>query len=102
MSLFSDTNYMAFGLCKYKNAFGILGEGIHTWRVGKGLIGKNGISIVDVLVVLAAAYVIAYMTARPFWLICLILFPLGVIVHRLFCVRTAVDVILFPDGKDHE
>jgi hypothetical protein len=93
---------MAFGLCKYKNAFGIPGEGVHSYRLGKGLIGKNGIAIVDVLVVLAVAYAISYMTSRPFWLICLILFPLGVIVHRLFCARTAVDILLFPDGKRHE
>ena len=93
---------MAFGLCKYKNAFGIPGQGIHSYRFGKGLIGKNGIAIVDVLTVLIFAAIISYMTERPFWLICLILFPLGVIIHRLFCVRSAVDVLLFPDGKDHE
>jgi hypothetical protein len=93
---------MAFGLCKYKNAFGILGEGIHSYRIGRGLIGKNGIAIIDVLVTLAFAVIISYLLNRPLWLICIILFPLGVILHRLFCVRSAVDVILFPEGKDHE
>jgi hypothetical protein len=93
---------MAFGLCKYKNAFGIQGQGIHSYRLGKGLIGKNGIAILDVLVTLAGAYLLSYLLDQPFWLICIIIFPLGIIIHRLFCVRTAVDVLLFPGGKDHD
>lgn len=93
---------MTFGLCKYKNAFGIPGKGIHQWRMGKGFIGKNGIAIVDVLVVLAFAYIISYITMRPFWLVCLILFSLGIILHRLFCVRSTIDILLFPQGKDCE
>ena len=93
---------MTFGLCKYKNALGMLGEGVHSYRFGKGLIGKNGLAIMDILMTLVGAFIISYMTARPFWLICLILFTLGIILHRLFCVRTTVDVLLFPEGKDHE
>jgi hypothetical protein len=28
------------------------------------------------------------------------LFILGIIVHRMFCVRTGVDRMLFPNAKD--
>jgi hypothetical protein len=29
----------------------------------------------------------------------LVLFILGIIFHRLFCVRTTVDKLLFPNAK---
>ena len=102
MSLFYNTIYMAFGLCKYKNAFGQLGQGIHSYRLGKGLIGANGIAILDFGVTALFALLISYLLDRPFWITFLLIIIIGIILHRIFCVRTAVDVLLFPDSKDHE
>jgi hypothetical protein len=79
-------------LCKYKNAFGIVGKGIHSYRI-------LDIAILDVFVTLFAAFLISYFFKISFLYTSIFLFILGIIVHRLFCVRTTVDKILFPDDK---
>lgn len=77
-------------LCKYKNMFGEPNKGIHSYRV-------LDVAIVDVLFTIILALFISYVIKQSFWLILLILFIIGIISHRLFCVRTTVDKILFPD-----
>jgi hypothetical protein len=79
-------------LCKYKNAFGIVGKGIHSYRI-------LDIAILDVLVTLFVAFLISYFFKISFLYTSIFLFILGIIVHRLFCVRTTVDKILFSDDK---
>ena len=37
------------------------------------------------------------MTHTPYWKMALTLFILGIVLHRLFCVRTAADVLLFEN-----
>jgi len=76
-------------LCKYKDAFGKLGTGIHSYRF-------YGIAILDVLITIIIAAIFAYFTKIPFWICLGVLFIIGIFVHRLFCVRTTVDKILFP------
>jgi hypothetical protein len=92
---------MTFGLCKYKNVFGIPGQGIHSYRFGKGIIGPNGIAVVDISVVAFVALIFSYWLNRSFLLTFLLFIILGIIVHRIFCVDTAIDVLLFPNVKDH-
>ena len=83
---------MKTSLCKYSKILGIPGKGIHT-RV-------FGIAIIDVLFTILGAfciqkllnyynYNVAYLTV----LLCL--FLAGIILHRLFCVRTTIDKLLF-------
>lgn len=76
-------------LCKYKNIFGEPGKGIHAYRF-------LGISIIDVLVVLLAAFLISYYTKISAYYVIPAIFLLGIVVHHMFCVRTAVDKLLFP------
>ena len=76
-------------LCKYKNLFGEPGTGVHSYRI-------FGIAIVDVLLTILVAYIISFLTKFSFTLTLIILFILGIILHRLFCVRTTVDKLLFP------
>jgi len=76
-------------LCKYKDIFGKPGEGVHSYRIAN-------IAIVDVILTVLAAYLISYATSSNFYIILLILFALGIILHRLFCVRTTIDKLLFP------
>lgn len=74
--------------CKYKNILGEPGKGVHSYRFG-------GFAIVDVLFTILGAFLFSYLLDVPFW-ICLVgLFLLGILLHRLFCVRTTVDRILF-------
>ena len=68
-------------LCKYKDILGVPGEGVHSLRV-------FGLAIVDVLATIAVAYVMKI----PVWLA----FLIGIILHRMFCVRTTIDKLLFP------
>ena len=77
-------------LCKYKNALGEPGKGIHSYRF-------MGVSISDVIMTLIVAFLISYYSGYSFLKISIILFILGIILHRLFCVRTTIDKLLFPN-----
>jgi len=76
-------------LCKYKNALGIPGKGIHSYRF-------MGVAIADVLLTIFAAIIISKIFNISFLYTCVFLFILGIILHRLFCVRTTIDKLLFP------
>jgi hypothetical protein len=77
------------GLCKYKDMIGKPGTGIHSLRF-------MGVAILDVIVTLIGCILISYYTKYSLLLVSIIVFSLGILAHRLFCVRTAVDKILFP------
>ena len=80
-------------LCKYKNALGEPNKGIHSYKF-------MGISIVDVILTIIAAFLISYFFKISFFYTSISLFVLGIILHRLFCVRTTVDKLLFPNVKE--
>ena len=82
-------------LCPYKN---LLGEPNKNDSLRKYRI--FGISIMDVAVVIFVCYLISYFFKYSFWITLVITFLLGIIVHRLFCVRTRVDRLLFPNSKE--
>jgi hypothetical protein len=75
-------------LCKYKNALGIPKKGIHSYRF-------MGLAIADVILTIIASLIISFFIKKPFLLVLIILFILGIILHRLFCVRTTIDKLLF-------
>ena len=79
-------------LCKYRNSLGVPGKGVHSIRLG-------GIAIVDVIMTLVGAYIISYFARASFAWTAAGLFLLGIIMHRLFCVRTTIDRLLFPNAK---
>jgi hypothetical protein len=73
-------------LCKYKDIFGKAGEGVHSYRI-------FNIAIIDVLSTVLVAYLFA--PKKYFYHVLIGLFILGIILHRLFCVRTTIDKLLF-------
>ena len=85
-------------LCKYSNIFGEPGKGAHSIRV-------FNIAIVDVILTIFFALLFSlifkygFKINSTFLIIFLIttisLFILGIILHRLFCVKTTVDKLLF-------
>jgi hypothetical protein len=75
-------------LCKYKNLFGIPGEGIHSYRF-------LDLAIADVTMTILFALFISYIFKISFFYTSIVLFTLGIILHRLFCVRTTIDKLLF-------
>lgn len=77
-------------LCKYKDIFGKPGQGVHSYRVAN-------IAIVDVLFTLLGGYLINryFFNNKHLIKTTLILFILGIIFHRLFCVKTTINKLIF-------
>jgi len=75
-------------LCKYKNALGEPRKGIHSYRL-------FGVAIADVIMTILGSYLISYYFKISFTYTMIILFGLGILLHRVFCVRTTIDKILF-------
>lgn len=79
---------MTISLCKYRHALGVEGEGYHSVRV-------FGVAIFDVLATLLLGFFIAYYMRINIYIVWLWLFLLGIILHRLFCVNTRINILLF-------
>jgi hypothetical protein len=76
-------------LCEYKDLFGKVGQGVHSYRI-------FDIAIVDVLLTILGAFIIhLFLPKYSFLYILILLFITGIILHRLFCVRTTIDKLLF-------
>ena len=75
-------------LCKYKDVLGIPNKGLHQYRI-------FNIAIADVILTIIVAFIISYIFTINFLLTVIILFLLGIIIHRIFCVRTTIDKLLF-------
>ncbi len=74
--------------CKYKNSLGIPNEGVHKHRFGVAVFDVGGTIVIGL--------VLSFLFKWNTILTITVLFILGIILHRLFCVRTTVDKILFP------
>jgi hypothetical protein len=79
-------------LCRYKDLFGRPREGAHSYRL-------CDIAVVDVSATVLVAYLAARVFGVAFWKSLGILFIVGIITHRAFCVRTTVDKWVFPTIK---
>lgn len=83
-----------FGLCDTNlkeyldKIIGVSGQGIHSYRI-------FDIAYMDVIVVLIGSILIAWLFKWNYVKTIVGMFILGIIVHRLFCVRTTVDKWLF-------
>lgn len=75
-------------LCKYKDSLGIPGQGFHTHFMG--------VAVLDVIatILLSEAIVYLFGTSRMITFFSVLL--TGIVLHRLFCVRTTFDKYLFP------
>ena len=91
--------FYKMSLCKYKNVLGEPNTGIHSVRV-------FNIAIFDVLStvlvgVLFHQYIIVewlkMSSSIKLWMVLVVFFALGILLHRLFCVRTTVDKMLFDE-----
>ena len=75
-------------LCKYRDMFGKPNTGMHSIRIGN-------IAVADTLLTVLLAYAIAGAFNVSFYETLIVLFIVGVVCHRVFCVRTTVDKMLF-------
>ena len=74
--------------CIYKDSLGIAGQGFHTHFLG--------IAILDVIGTILIAHLLSYFFNWNIYLTLIATFLTGIVLHRMFCVRTTVDKILFP------
>lgn len=73
---------------KYKDIFGKEGEGIHSIRI-------FNIAIIDLIFTFLGAFIISCSFNINFWIIFLILMIFAIIFHRLFCVNTTLNKLIF-------
>jgi hypothetical protein len=75
--------------CRYKNLLGKVNTGLHSYRL-------FNIAILDVILTFLGALIIYKIKPNyKFINILTILFLLGIVLHRLFCVETTIDRLLF-------
>lgn len=97
---------MSQGLCKYRDALGKSGQGVHALRIGTD---KTNFSSNDIISTFVGALVIAGIlsyfrvfgadTLDPFILygvVLISLFVAGILLHRLFCVKTTLGQMILP------
>lgn len=82
--------YIMTSLCKYKDILGKPNQGIHSYRL-------FGVAIADVTMTIVAAFIFSKIFHYNFWYTLIILFLLGIFLHHIFCVRTTIDKLLFPN-----
>ena len=80
-------------LCKYKDLFGKTNEGVHKYKDP-----IFNLSLVDVLATILGGVLISYYTNYSLGLVLIYLFALGIILHKIFCVKTTIDKFLFSDN----
>ncbi len=79
---------MSCYFAKYANIFGEPRVGVHSYRV-------FDISIVDLLITVTFAYFISQYYDYEFIKVLVLVLIVGIIFHRIFCVRTTIDRLLF-------
>jgi hypothetical protein len=80
-------------LCKYKDIGGKPGEGVHKYRL-------FNLALADLIPTIIIGVLIAKYFKWNVWKTLLVVFVIGIIAHRLFCVRTTIDKFLFPNVKE--
>ncbi len=79
---------MVVNLCKYKNIFGKPNEGVHSYRL-------FNIAIIDLLMTFIVAFLISYFFNYHTFNVFIILFILGIIMHKIFCIDTTINKMIF-------
>jgi len=74
-------------MCQYKNSLGEPGVGFHRHFLG--------VAIGDVIGTVLISILFARLFKFDFFLVLLIIFTLGIVLHRIFCVNTTVNKLLF-------
>ena len=74
--------------CPYSEALGRPREGVHAYRL-------FDVAVVDVALTILGGLIIAHLLGWHPAVGVAALFVIGVIMHRLFCVKTKVDELLF-------
>jgi len=85
--MINNNQFGEFDFCKYRHIFGIEGQGIHSYRL-------FNIAIVDFIATIIVAIIISKITNINVYISLIIMFLLGILLHKLFCVKSTVNVYL--------
>jgi hypothetical protein len=75
-------------LCKYRGVFGMPRDGVHSTRF-------IGMAAVDLVATLGIALGISMWTRANMLAVFAGLMALAIVIHRLFCVNTAINKLIF-------
>lgn len=75
-------------LCAYKDALGVPGQGVHSYRI-------FNVAVVDVALTFVLAYFVSWLFDTTYLLAVLMSFGAGIFLHWLFCVKTTINKLLF-------
>jgi hypothetical protein len=75
---------------EYKNIFGKEGEGAHSIRF-------FNFAMVDVIMTIVGAFFISLFFKINFFIVFFILMLIAIILHRLFCVNTTLNKMIFGE-----
>ena len=74
--------------CKYKNIFGQPNKSLHSIRL-------FNIALIDLFGLIFGAHILKKLFLNNYYFSFIFLFLLGIFLHRLFCVKTTIDKLLF-------
>lgn len=69
-------------ICKYKNIFGVSGQGVHSTRL-------LDVAMFDYIGTIVLAIIVSKFTKLPLVLSTILMFVLGLVLHWVFCVPTS-------------
>ena len=75
-------------LCKYSNIFGAPNTGVHSYRI-------FDIAIVDLGLTIVLAFGLSFYLDTNFILTLIVILILGIIMHKIFCVNTTLNKLIF-------
>jgi hypothetical protein len=78
-------------LCKYKDAFGKPNEGAHKIRIFNIALVDSGLTIL-VAIIIALIFKFSFL---QFTVLLFIIILLGIFIHRLFCVNSTINKLIF-------
>lgn len=81
---------MSCPFAKYSNIFGEPKTGFHSYRIAD-------IAVLDLLGTAALSGLISYSLNFSFFLVFLIFMILAIAFHRLFCVNTTINKLIFGE-----
>ena len=74
--------------CRYADLLGVPGQGFHELRV-------CGLAALDVVGTVGLAWILHHVSRWSMAVCLVIMVAVGILCHRVFCVRTVVDKVLF-------
>jgi len=74
--------------CSYKNLFGEPKTGIHSYRI-------FDLAIMDIIQTIIGGYIISIYFGYDKIKTIIWLFIIGILIHRIFCVNTTINKLIF-------